>query len=187
MDCDFPNDANALVPPEAESDALRAIVKGTAEQTGDAFFRTLVEHLARALQVSHAFVAEFDATRQRVTTIAFWAVDRIVPNITFELAGTPCEEVLGGALCHHPSGVQQKFPTDRALVEMGIESYLGVPLRDNDGKTLGHLAVFDTRPLPSEPRKLSIFDIFASVYLIAAAESPSMLPKFPCPIIIGYL
>ena len=32
-----------------------------------------------------------------------------------------------------------------------------------------------------------IFAILASVYLIAAAPSPSTEPKFPCPSINGYL
>src|SRR5262249_35816342 len=116
-----------------------------------------------------AFVAEF-ASREsstRVRTIAYWARDRIVDNVEWMLAGTPCEEVVHGSLCHHPSGVWQKFPEDRPLVEWGIESYLGVPLRDAAGKVLGHLAVFDERPMPEEPRKLLIFDIFAAR---AAAE-----------------
>src|SRR5262249_46327301 len=69
--------------------------------------------------------------------------------------------------CHHPSGVRQSFPNDRLLVEWGIESYLGVPLCDRDGKVLGHLAVFDERPMPEEPCKLLTFDIFAAR---AAAE-----------------
>src|SRR5437763_14695686 len=50
---------------------------------------------------------------------------------------------------------------------MGIESYLGVPLRGMDGTTLGHLAVFDDRPMNAEPRRLFIFRIFAAR---AAAE-----------------
>jgi PAS domain S-box-containing protein len=53
------------------------------------------------------------------------------------------------------------------VVELGIESYLGVPLCDPKGKVLGHLAVFDDRPMPEEPRKLLIFRIFAAR---AAAE-----------------
>ena len=50
---------------------------------------------------------------------------------------------------------------------MGIESYLGVPLLDDAGNHLGHLAVFDERPMPAEPRRLFIFRIFAAR---AAAE-----------------
>ena len=38
-----------------------------------------------------------------------------------------------------------------------MESYLGVPLLDGDGEVLGHLAVFDERPMPVEPRRLFIF------------------------------
>src|SRR5262249_21043807 len=52
-------------------------------------------------------------------------------------------------------------------VDWGIDSYLGVPLRDAQGKHLGHLAVFDERPMPAEPRNLFTFRIFATR---AAAE-----------------
>ena len=40
--------------------ALRAIVEGTAQSIGAAFFESLVGHLASAMGVSYAFVAEFD-------------------------------------------------------------------------------------------------------------------------------
>src|SRR5947209_6768429 len=49
----------AAEPPERELDALRAIVAGTAHATGEAFFQTLVRHLAAALGVRYALVAEF--------------------------------------------------------------------------------------------------------------------------------
>jgi len=42
-----------------------------------------------------------------------------------------------------------------------------VPLCDAQGRHLGHLAVFDERPMPAEPRKLFTFRIFAAR---AAAE-----------------
>lgn len=45
--------------------ALRAIVEGTVQSIGDAFFRSLVTHLASAMDVSYAFVAEFDRPTMR--------------------------------------------------------------------------------------------------------------------------
>jgi formate hydrogenlyase transcriptional activator len=150
-----------------ESSALRALVEGTVRSTGKDFFHNLVRCLASALGVRHAFVAEFTQVRTRVHTLAYWADGRIQDNIEFDLAGTPCEEVVRGQLCHHPAGVQEKFPLDRPLVEMGVESYLGVPLRDERGEVLGHLAVFDERPMPAQPRNLFTFHIFAAR---AAAE-----------------
>ena len=142
--------------------ALRAILEGTARSTGAVFFQTLVRHLASALGVSCAFVAEFAGAPTRVRTLAYWGRGRIQQNLEFELAGTPCEDVVRGGLCHHPQEVRERFPGDRLLVDLGIESYLGVPLLDGDGRVLGHLAVFDERPMPAEPRRLFIFRIFAA-------------------------
>jgi formate hydrogenlyase transcriptional activator len=164
------NESDDVAPSCAEElAALRAIVDGTAQSIGEEFFQNLLRHLARSLDVNYAFVAEFASpeTTTKARTISFWARDRIAENFEWTLAGTPCEEVVRGKLCHHPSGVRQTFPKDSSLVERGIESYLGVPLRDPEGKVLGHFAVFDDRPMPEEPRKLLTFQIFAAR---AAAE-----------------
>jgi PAS domain S-box-containing protein len=91
----------------------------------------------------------------------------LLENVAFNLAGTPCEDVLKGNFCHHPTGVSDRFPLDEDLVANGIESYLGVPLQDAMGEILGHLAVFDDRPMPAEPRLLLAFRSFAAR---AAAE-----------------
>jgi len=150
-----------------EIDMLRFLVEGTARTTGEGFFRSLLRHLAVAVDVSHAFVAEFTDVKTRVHTLAYWADGRLQDNIEFDLAGTPCEDVVRGSLCHHPAEVWRLFPRDVPLKEMGIESYLGVPLCDDAGEVLGHLAVFDERAMPTEPRRLFTFRIFAAR---AAAE-----------------
>ncbi|WP_439628260.1 sigma 54-interacting transcriptional regulator [Gemmata sp.] len=149
----------------AELAALRAIVEGTARHTGEAFFRSLVRNLSAATGVPNAFVAEFAGVKTRVRTLALWRAGAVLPNDEWDLSGTPCEDVLNGNTCHHPMGVRHKFPTDPGSAD--VESYLGVPLRDATGDVLGHLAVFDTRPMPAEPRLLYTFQIFAAR---AAAE-----------------
>jgi PAS domain S-box-containing protein len=153
-------------PSRDELAALHAIVEGTARHTGQEFFQSLVRHLAAAVGTRYAFVAEF-AGGTRARTLAFWFRDQIADNIEWDVIGTPCEEVVRGNLCHHPAGVSQRFPQDKRSVGWGIDSYLGVPLLDVRGRHLGHLAVFDERPMPAEPRKLFLFRIFAAR---AAAE-----------------
>src|SRR5215813_15079813 len=116
-----------------ELGALRAIVEETARHTGQEFFQALVQHLAAAVGTRYAFVAEFaGATRAR--TLAFWFRDRIIDNVEWDVIGTPCEDVVKGNMCHYPTGVMMRFPNDKPLVEWGIESYLGVPLCDANGK-----------------------------------------------------
>jgi PAS domain S-box-containing protein len=147
-----------------ELTALRAIVEAASHGSGEEYFQAFVRNLARLVDAHYAFVAEFVSAdvHTKARTIAFWAKDRIADNFEWTLAGTPCEEVVRGHLCHHPSGVRQRFPEDRASIERGIESYLGVPLCDPQGTVLGHVAVFDERPMPEEPRKLLTFRIFAA-------------------------
>ena len=154
--------------PNADDDAelLRRLVEGTARATGEEFLQSLVRNLSLAMGVAYCFVAEL-AEPGRVRTLAFWGRGALLDNVAFDLAGTPCEAVIGGEFCHHPCGLQQRFPDDRALVDMGAESYVGVPLQDVAGQVLGHLAVLDTVPMEEEVRRLAVFKVFAAR---AAAE-----------------
>src|SRR5436305_10656049 len=104
-----PEPGDAAAPSEGEVAALRAIVEGTARHTGQEFFQSLVRHLAQAVGSRYAFVAEF-AGERRARTVAYWFRDRIIDNVEWDLTGTPCEDVVRGQLCHHPSGVKERFP-----------------------------------------------------------------------------
>ncbi len=150
-----------------ELDVLRLILEGTNRTVGGEFLQSLVRSLAAAIDVQFAFVAEFADSPSRVRTLAFYGDGRFQDNTSWDLRDTPCEDVVRGNLCHHASNVYRLFPRDVPLVERHIESYLGVPLSDVTGRTIGHLAVFDRRPMPLEAVQIQMFRIFASR---AAAE-----------------
>ncbi len=156
-------------PVAEELTALHAIIDAASYGSREEYFQALVHTLARVVDTRWAFIAQFSSPENhtRARTIAFWDRDRIAENFEWTLAGTPCEDVVQGKLCHHASGVREKFPVDPYPRAWGIESFLGVPLCDSQGTVLGHLAAFDDRPMPQEPRKLLTFRIFAKH---AAAE-----------------
>lgn len=140
---------------------LRAVSEATAATKGEEFFRALARHLASALGVDLAFVAECtDADRTRVRTLAVWKGQEFVENVTYSVAGTPCERVIGGEACLHPTGVCDLFPEDHALALWKVESYVGVPIRGSSGQILGHLAVLDQKPFDAD-LELSALKIFA--------------------------
>jgi PAS domain S-box-containing protein len=144
-------------------EAFRALVSGTAATTGDDFFRSLAQHLATALGVRHAFVAEtIGEPPMAVRTLAFYSNGSIVPNIEYALPGTPCENVIAGGICYYPQAVQTQFPNDLDLVKLGAESYVGVPLVDTHGQVLGHVAVLDVAPMHNDARGQDILKIFAA-------------------------
>ncbi|MEK7667194.1 MAG: PAS domain S-box protein, partial [Gemmatimonadota bacterium] len=148
--------------------ALRAIVEGTASATGADFFRSLVRSLASALDVRWAHVAEVgDGDADKVRTLAVWSDEGFGENFEYDLAGAPCQGVVGQRQRCYASGVRAQFPQDRLLAEMGVESYLGTPLFDAAGAALGLLVVMDDEPMSEAAGAESIAAVFASR---AAAE-----------------
>jgi PAS domain S-box-containing protein len=144
-------------------ETLRHITEGTAGSTGDEFFRSLVKHLARALQVRYSFVAECtDETKKRVRMLAFWQGEDFGINIEFPLAGTPCQAVIQGNACSYPDRLQMLFPEDAGLVALGAQSYAGVPLINSAGNILGHLVVIDDKPRVFSEQAFSLLRIFAT-------------------------
>ena len=74
--------------------ALRTISEGTAALTGLDFFRTVARLAAETLDSRYALVAEALGERKElVSTLAFWQGDAFGENVTYPLAGTPCEAV----------------------------------------------------------------------------------------------
>ncbi|HVM47870.1 MAG TPA: sigma 54-interacting transcriptional regulator [Candidatus Acidoferrum sp.] len=148
--------------------ALRLVVEGTVSETGVDFFRALVKNLAAAMGTSGAWVTEYLPEKRRLRPFAFWLEGEFVPFYEHPIDGTPCEAVVTGKkLVHYPDRILEIYPNNGNLKAMRAVSYLGVPLFDADQAVLGHLAVLDTKPLPAQPRLMSLFEIFAAR---AAAE-----------------
>ena len=151
-----------------DQDLLREIVEGTAAETGEAFFRTLVEHLSAALHTTCAWVTEWLEDERRLSALALWVRDKHVSDYVYDVAGTPCESVIDNRkFVHVPDRVIELYPDDPDLAPLGAVSYMGIPLLDTDGTLLGHLAILHDAPLPEDPSKVAVFNIFAGR---AAAE-----------------
>jgi len=142
---------------------LNEIVGGTASEIGEAFFRSLVQQLAKILDVRYAFVAVFVGDgRDRVRALSFWSPTGFLNGVEYDIAGTPCEQVLLGEMRLYSERVAEIFPQDKALKNMQVESYLAMPLFDSQHEVMGHLAVLDDKPLYTEQSDMSVFQIFGS-------------------------
>jgi PAS domain S-box-containing protein len=148
--------------------ALKQIIETTSEFTGKEFFSALVKHLAEILDVHGVWVTEFWAEQNKLNALAFWLKGKYVDKYEYSVSNTPCEPVLKSHdICHIPKNVIDLYPKDPDLKSLGAVSYMGISLRDLDGKVLGHLALLDNKPMPELPEVFAIFKIFASR---AAAE-----------------
>jgi PAS domain S-box-containing protein len=148
--------------------ALRLVVEGTASETGTAFFRALVKNLATVMGTYGAWVTEYKPESKRLRALAFWLRTDFIADYEYPYAGTACEPVVESKrMVHIPDRLLELYPHDTDIVSWNAVSYLGVPLLDTRGDVMGHLSVLDNKPLPADPRLISLFEIFAAR---AAAE-----------------
>ncbi len=83
-------------------------------------------------------------------------------SIAYALKGTVCEETISKGVCLYPDGgVQSLFPEDGTLSVMGIESYVGVCLKDSHGKAIGLLKAYSSTPLLLPDYASEVLEIIA--------------------------
>jgi PAS domain S-box-containing protein len=145
-----------------QSEQLRALVEGTAAETGEEFFASLVTHLTSVLNVQYAVIGEVQGDRvKKIRTLAVSAGGALVDNFEYDLAHTPCATALTQTFAFFDRGVQATFPQFQRLVDLGAESYCAVPLRAKSGAVIGLLVVMDTKPLEQGDYLQSLLGVFA--------------------------
>lgn len=88
----------------------------------------------------------FDDDRQ-IQVLGFWNDGQAGEKFTYELAGTPCDQVCSyNKPLVYGENVASQFPDDQILTDLGAVCYRGEPLPDEDGKILGVLFAIDDRP-----------------------------------------
>jgi PAS domain S-box-containing protein len=152
-----------------EETAVRAVVEGTASETGREFYRALVRNLAVVLDTHGAWVTEYDEEKETLRALGFWFGSDWVEHFEYAIAGTACEQTIRDRrLVHYPDRVveMESVTPPENFQAAGVVSYLGMPLLERD-RVMGHIAVVDVRPLPADPRIIALFQLFANR---AAAE-----------------
>lgn len=124
----------------------RAILDGTSQHTGEDFFPSMAKQLAATLKVRYAFIGNLVDNGTRIQSLTFFEREEALENISFELKGTPCENVITSKQWVYPRNVQQAFRHNQFLKEKNIESYLGYRLSDIDDTPLGIMWVMDNEP-----------------------------------------
>ncbi|MEO0988575.1 MAG: EAL domain-containing protein [Cyanobacteria bacterium J06639_14] len=149
---------------KAAETALNDLVAGTAATTGEDFFPALVCHISAALEVPITLVTQF--VDQELQSLAFVVDGELQPNFTYNLPETPCRDLVVDYSYHCPSNLSEHFPNHPHRAR-GVDSYLGVALRDRQGQVLGSLCIFDRQSLRDPEKARQILDVFGNR---AAAE-----------------
>jgi PAS domain S-box-containing protein len=143
-------------------DALRFIAQRGWKGDAESFLSALAQYLAETLGVDHVVIDRLAGEPGIAETVALYTGGELAANMTYPLAGTPCNNVIGKNLCVYPRKVQTLFPADSLLVKMGVESYAGIPLWDSKGLPIGLIAVMDGEAFRDEATITQILQLVAT-------------------------
>jgi PAS domain S-box-containing protein len=141
---------------------LLDMAKGVSGETGEPFFRSLVQHLSTVLHANLVVAAEI-YTPGWVDTVAISFNGQIVPNTQYALEGTPCAQTLqtyGESFFTNDMG--GRWQQEGQPIGEGYQAYLGVALRDADGSPIGILKAMWTDQLTLTPDTEALMTIFSS-------------------------
>ena len=141
---------------------LLEVAKGVAAETGEAFFSALAQHLSGAIDAGMVMVAEVrDDTV--LDTLAVWRDGRLSRNFAFNVAGTPCADTLRrDGLMSCTVNLADHYPAAPQLRAQGYQAYIGLALRDAEGRAIGLLGAMWREPLTIKPDTQALLSIFAA-------------------------
>ena len=157
-----PQKATARRPGGSERRRFQQIASQISATIGTEFFDSLVKRLADALDADFVYIGEFVGGHvERVRTLAGYLDHAQQRRFDYPLPGSLVVEIAIGHPCVYPSGVQESFPSDPFLRELGAQAFVGIPLNDSKQQTLGLIAAVYRRALGNLRFAKSMLEIFA--------------------------
>ncbi|NVK51372.1 MAG: HAMP domain-containing histidine kinase [Flavobacteriaceae bacterium] len=141
---------------------ITEVVSADVYNLGERFFEEVVIKLNKTLNADYTFIGKLCEKKICVETIALVSKQGLVDNFSYELKGTPCENVIGKNACSYSNSVTKLFPKDQLLIDMGIEAYVGIPLYDSKSNATGIIVSLFKDKIVDTASIESILMIFAS-------------------------
>ena len=117
---------------------LRNAAMAVSTAAGEDVFRELARSIATILDVEVAFIAlPKPGDPRTLKMLAYYVDGRFIEDFEYDIAGTPCETVIGQEFRVYPSRLQEQFPLDEDFRRVNAQSYAGCPLTDPRGRPIG--------------------------------------------------
>lgn len=140
---------------------LRSIATKFSSVYGISFFEKVCKHLCDTLDIEYAFVGEINNYSNNVNVKSIVKNDATLESFSFQLKETPSDIARHNKISSFPSNIQHLFPNDSLLVELNVESYVGIPLKNSLGDVMGIMVLMDIKPLEHESAAKTFLQIFS--------------------------
>lgn len=141
---------------------IRSVTKQVGRAHGLDLYQKMVVAISEATGCDFVFIAKLNSDDKSCQTLALSANGKIVPNISYKLAETPCEAVSNNNTCIFENKVTELFPKDQLLVDMSVQGYIGTPLYDSKGQVEGLFVALHSKPIENKEDILLLFELATS-------------------------
>ena len=154
--------AQDVTPRKNVADIMRSLASTSALLDFDKFLHEALRNLTNLYDCQYAFVGRLLPDKQNVRTLAVRASGQAVENFSYNLEGTPCQNVLDLSIELVPENASEIYREDKMLVDMGVQSYFGAPMIGSTGELFGLVSVMDSRPMRPDEWSEPILRVFAT-------------------------
>ncbi len=140
--------------------ALDELVQATATLTGKDYIQTMVRHFVNATHMDIAFITRIlPDSPGKVQTLAYWENHKFMENNSYEVKGTPCEQVY---LTRNDVCIDEALLENFPKTSGKMKIYIGIPLFDSRRQIFGHFAIMHHEQLNSIQNIHNLARIFSS-------------------------
>ncbi len=155
---DITSRKNAETKLEESENALRKIIESTIGKGSQDFFNNMALSLQEITKSDYTFIAEY-SDYQEIKTISLFHQKNKIENITYQLKGSPYENIFDNQSQVYKENVAQLFPNDKLMIDLRIEACIGAPIFDHSGNPIGIIVSLFCRPIANASFIRSIFEI----------------------------
>lgn len=145
---------------------LVAIDKSGNTGNNDDRILYLLNALCNALDVEYAYISKINPSGYSAEILGLLDHGMFSSNIHYQLANTPCEEVINNGRLVHNSDLSNYFPNPHEKFFEDAVSYIGISLIDKKENTLGLIAIASTTPIADTTLAENILTIATSRAII---------------------
>lgn len=141
--------------------AMQSLVESTVGFTGHDCYRRVAQQLCQWFDADCAIVGHLEDDG-KVLSLATLQDGVAIPEFSFSMTNTPCEQVIDGGMCLISEGVMEQYPHCALVVQMQADGYVGTPVRGHDGRIIGVLSVLSRGKIKSLERAKDVLAIMAA-------------------------
>lgn len=172
------NDISQLI---TSKNRIQEILKRGSKLTEKAYFVDLTQQIYEWFGCKCIYVGPLKEQSTALSTFAFRMNGVLIPNISFELEGKPCEMVKASDKIQLLYDVKKQYPEDKRLQDWNAGSYVGIPISSPvDGDMLGMIVMIsegDIKLSSDDEYLLTILALRAGAELLRSRNTQELLQR----------